>query len=271
MAPNLAPKEGPTCDRSLNVLKSRSASHVVVGVTNDLHVPSTETATHLQVAASSHESRPLEGERRTRMIIAEPNEVYRLGVKSLLADLEWAAVVGETVDEEGLEELLASIPVDLVLLDPGIARSSEADVHVIERVRALAPDVGVVVITDAPHAHVRNAIEMGADACLTKTAGGEELAAALRLVANGRRYIQAELLGPLLNGSPHDRPSPGLSTQQLTMLRLVAQGLRNKQIATEFGMSLTTVKSHLRLIYSQLAVSSRAEAAAAAVRLGIVQ
>ena len=206
-----------------------------------------------------------------RIIIADPNEVYRLGVKSLLADLDWATVVGETVDEEGLEHLLETTRADLVLLDLDIDRSSDNGIHVIECIRALGPDVGVVVVTDAPHGDIRRAIELGADACLLKTAGGEELAAALQMVANGRHYLQAELIGPLLNGAPHDGASPGLSGQQLTMLQLVSRGLKNKQIASEFNISMTTVKSHLRVIYSRLAVSNRAEAAAAAVRLGIIE
>ena len=202
-----------------------------------------------------------------RLIIADPNEVYRIGVKSLLADLDWATIAGEAVNEQELAELLRSGRADLVLLDPSIVPASDHDIQVIERIRALAPSIGVVVVTDAPHARIRRAIELGAAACLTKTAGGEELATALRLVTNGGNYVQAELIAPLLNGAPHE--SPSLSTQQLTILQLVSRGLKNKQIASEFGMSMTTVKSHLRLIYSLLAVSSRAEAAAAAVRLGI--
>jgi NarL family two-component system response regulator YdfI len=202
-----------------------------------------------------------------RLIIADPDEVYRIGVKSLLAHLDWATVVGEAVDEQGLAELLQSARADLVLLNPSIVQASDNDIQVIERIRALAPSIDMLVVTDAPHAHIRRAIELGA-ACLTKTAGGEELAAALRLVANGGNYVQAELIAPLLNGARHE--SPSLSTQQLTILQLVSRGFKNKQIASEFGMSVTTVKSHLRLIYSLLAVSSRAEAVAAAVRLGIV-
>ncbi len=237
---------------------------------NDLHVLTTETATQLPAAASSAESRPLERKRRVRLIIADPNELYRIGVKSLLADLDWATIVGEAVDVQALEQLLQSARADLVLLDPSTVRASDDDIHVIERVRALAPNVGVVVVTDAPHVSMRRAIELGANACLTKMAGGEELAAALRLVASGRHYIQADLIAPLLNGASHDGLSRTLSPQQLTILQLVSRGLKNKQIASEFGMSVTTVKSHLRLIYSLLAVSNRAEAAAAAVRLGIV-
>jgi DNA-binding NarL/FixJ family response regulator len=205
------------------------------------------------------------------MVIADANDVYRMGVKSLVSDLDCAGVVGEAVDMEGLERLLEAIRVDLVLLDPGIAPSLDDDVSVIERVRVLAPGVRVVVVTDAPVAHIRRAIELGANACLTKTAAAEELAAALRLAANGRSYIQPELIAPLLDGASHAGPPPALSRLQLTILQLVARGLKNKQIASESGMSVTTVKSHLRLIYSLLAVSNRVEAAAAAVRLGLVQ
>lgn len=204
------------------------------------------------------------------LIIADPNEVYRIGVKSLLADLDWAAVVGEAVDEQGLLQLLESARPDLVLLDPSVAEQSDPNIQIIERVRALAPDVKVVVVADVPETHIRRAIELGADACLAKAAGSQELAAALHLVANGRHYIQAELLGSLLDGGAADGPPPSLSTQQLTILQLLARGSRNNQIAREIGMSATTVKSHLRLIYSLLSVSSRAEAAAAAVRLGMV-
>jgi DNA-binding NarL/FixJ family response regulator len=243
---------------------------VVADAMNDLHVLTTATAKQLPATASSQGSRRLEEDRRVRLIIADPSEVYRIGVKSLLAHLDWVTVVGETVGEQGLEELLETARADLVLLEPSIAQTKDDEVRVIERVRALAPDVGLVVVINASHATMRRAIELGANACLTKTAGGEELAAALRLAANGRHYIQAELISPLLNGAPHTGLSPALSTQQLTILQLVSRGLKNEQIANEFGMSVTTVKSHLRLIYSLLAVSNRAQAAAAAVRLGIV-
>jgi DNA-binding NarL/FixJ family response regulator len=236
----------------------------------DLQATTTVTATQRPNAASSPEPLRVEEERGVRIVLADPNEVYRIGVKSLLADLGWATVAGETLDQQGLEELLERVEADMVLMDLSVAPAGSHDIHVIARVRALAPDVAVIVVTDAPHSDIRRAMELGADACLTKTAGREELAAALRLVANGRHYIQAELITPMLTDASGDGLSPAFSVQQLNILQLLSRGLRNKQIAQEFGISVTTVKSHLRLIYSLLAVSSRAEAAAAAVRLGIV-
>jgi DNA-binding NarL/FixJ family response regulator len=68
-----------------------------------------------------------------------------------------------------------------------------------------------------------------------------------------------------------NRPQERLSPQQVRILQLVTHGLGNKQVARELGISETTVKAQLRVIYSQLAASSRAEAVAAALRLGIVE
>ena len=128
----------------------------------------------------------------------------------------------------------------------------------------------IVVVTSAPVEQFRRAIELGADACLTKTAEAHELAAALRLVASGRQYIQADLAASLLNGASPTEQVPNFSTSQVTMLALVSQGKSNEQIAGALDMSVTTLKSHLRLIYSHLAASNRAEAVASAMRLRII-
>ena len=204
------------------------------------------------------------------MVIADPNEVYRMGVRSLVSDLSTADVVGEAVDVGELEEILETTRVDLVMVDPRIVRSVEHDVGVIERVKALVPEISVVVVTDAPIEQFRRAIELGVNACLTKTAEAHELTAALRLVASGRYYIQADLVASLLEAASQIEQVPSFSTNQVTMLELASQGQSNEQIARALHMSVTTLKSHLRLIYSHLAASNRAEAVASAVRLGII-
>lgn len=204
-----------------------------------------------------------------RVIIADPNDLYRAGVKSVLAGRAWAEVVGEAGDEEALVDLLEATRPDMVLLDPGIANGSDSET--VAQVRRLVPDARVVVVTDATNGHIRRIVQSGADGCLLKAAGAEELTAALRLIADGHQYVQAALVGLLLGGGSSDGRSARLSAQHVEILRLVSRGLKNKQVAREFGMSMTSLKSHLRLIYAHLDVSSRVEAAAAAVRLGIVQ
>ena len=206
-----------------------------------------------------------------RLILADDQQVYREGVKSLLADNEWVDIVGEADDDVALLELLASVAANAVLLDPGI--SAGAGIQIVERMRDLVPDLRVVIITRLDdHAHVKKAIESGADGYLLRTIDSYELATALRMVADGHHYIQAELVNTLVDPPAtsldrlRERPLP----QQLRILQLVTQGLKNKQIATDLGISETTVKSQLRVIYSHLEASSRAEAVAAALRLGIV-
>jgi DNA-binding NarL/FixJ family response regulator len=237
----------------------------------NVDIVSTDTPQRRAASLQSLMSRPSEDDTRVRLIVADPNEIYRIGVRSLLDSLDWVAVIGEAADEPGLTALLRTAGADLVLLDPRIARSNGDEAHVIERVRALAPDVRVVVVTDASREQIVTSIELGASGCVIRAADGEEVVAALQLVAQGRHYIQPDLIGPLLNRRPPNRQSAGLSAQQLGMLRLVSRGLKNRELASAFDVSLTTVKSQLRLIYAHLGVSSRAEAAAAAVRLEIVE
>ena len=215
-----------------------------------------------------------------RLIIAYDEEVYREGVTSLLADFEWIEVVGEADNGAALLELLESVAPEAVLLDPGI--SDEPGLQLVEKVRAVAPEVRVLVIAVDDHIHMREAIELGVAAYLLKSSSAHELATALRMVADGHHYIQAELVTTYIQAEPVDSPGDPsaapprplrdrLSAEQLTILRFVIQGLRNKQVARELGISETTLKSHLRVIYSQLDASSRVEAVAAALRLGVVE
>ena len=207
-----------------------------------------------------------------RLIIAHDEEIYREGVKSVLADFEWIAVVGEAGNAVALFELLDLVETDAVLLDLGI--STGTCLQVVERVLALAPEVRLVIVA-APDDHtlVRKTIELGADGCLLKSAGSQELATALRMVTDGRHYIQAELVNTLVDPSLESvsRLCDGMSPDQLRILQLVADGLKNKQVAIELGISETTVKSNLRVLYSKLDASSRAHAVAVALRLGIVE
>jgi len=207
-----------------------------------------------------------------RLILADDQPVYREGVKSLLANSEWVDIVGEADDEVALLELLECGVASAVLLDPGI--SGGAGIHIIERMRDLVPELRVVIITGLDdHAHVKKAIESGVEGYLLRSIDAYEIATALRMVADGHHYIQAELVNTLVDPSAasldrlRERPSP----QQLRILQLVTQGLTNKQIARGLGISETTVKSQLRVIYSRLDASSRAEAVATALRLGIVE
>jgi DNA-binding NarL/FixJ family response regulator len=205
-----------------------------------------------------------------RMIVAHPNDVYRLGVRSIMSGLDSGVIVEEAADMAVLQELLDTVKPDVIVVDALIANTLGTDSSLVDIVRASAPHVGVILIVDADDPGIERAIEQGVDACLMRTAGVQEFAAALRVVGAGGHYIQADLIGVLMNGMRAARPTARLTARQVTMIGLVSRGYSNTQIASELGTSLTSVKSDLKLIYSQLDVSNRAEAAAAAVRFGVV-
>lgn len=205
------------------------------------------------------------------MIITDDHRLFREGLKLILAGVEGVEVVGEVGDGLALFELLETVPVEVVLLDLGMAQMS--GFGVLERLRDQFPEVKALVLSmhDEP-SYVRRAIELGAVGYLLKSAGKDELVRALRLVAEGYPYIQAELVGALvepLNGTQNGQ-SPRLTPRHREILRLLTEGLENKQIARQLGVSETTVKSHLRVIYARLEATSRAEAVAVALRLGLV-
>lgn len=206
-----------------------------------------------------------------RLIITDDHRLFREGLKMILAGIEGIEIVGESGDGVALIKLLETVGADVVLLD--LEMSPMRGFQVLELLRDEFPDVKALVLSMHDEAsYVARAVELGAAGYLLKIVGKAELVRALRTVAEGNPYIQGELAFALVegpNGTPGE-PAPRLSRRQNEILQLLTQGLENKQIARQLGVSETTVKSHLRVIYAQLEASSRAEAVAVALRLGLV-
>lgn len=208
-----------------------------------------------------------------RVVIADDHRIVREGIGLMLADTDDVEIVGEAEDGAALLALLEETLVDVVLLDvrmPGLS-----GLEVLERLADIAPDTKVVVLSmhDEP-GYVARAIELGASGYLLKNTSREELIRALRLVAAGGSYLQGELAGALvdrISGRAEGASITPLSPRAMDVLRLLALGYENKQIARELGISIATVKTHLKALYSQLEVSGRAEAVAVALRLGLIE
>jgi DNA-binding NarL/FixJ family response regulator len=204
------------------------------------------------------------------LMVAAEQELFREGVKSVLAQIDWIDLVGEAGDEYTLIDLLQGITTDAVILDCGI--SNGVDIHVVERVREMVPGVKVLVLAANPDhldGSVRKAIELGCHGFLLKNIGGDELVRALGMVAEGHHYIQGELIPRLVHRA--DGPQARLSHADLMVLQHVAKGLGNGEIATLIGVSETTLKSRLRFIYAELDASTRVEAVATALRGGLIE
>jgi len=213
------------------------------------------------------------------MMKAEPTVDRRIGV--LIVDdhvtvLEGlAAIIGRQPDmrvvaegSNGVEavELWKQHRPAITLLD---LRMPHLDgVGAIERIRAIDPNARVIVLTTFDtDTDIFRAIKTGAKGYLLKDARREDLLDCLRRVHAGETCIPAGLAMKLANGLSND----SLTGRELEVLQLLARGKSNKEIGSSLYISETTVKSHLRSIFSKLNVLSRTEALTAASRRGLVQ
>ena len=206
-----------------------------------------------------------------RIVIADDHRVVREGIAYMLSEETDIEFVGEADRGEALIELLDDQPVDVVLLDVRMPGMSGFDV--LEQISSAMPQVRVLMLSmhDQP-SYVRRAVELGAAGYLLKNTGRDELLRAIRAVADGGVYLQGELMEPLVADMSAGTAAPGrLSPRERQVLQLVANGYENKQIATELGLSEATVKSYLRGIFERLEVTSRAEAVAVGLRLGVIE
>ncbi len=206
-----------------------------------------------------------------RVVVTDDHRVVREGLRYMLNDAPGIDVVGEAESGEELLALVATEVVDVVLLDVRMPGMSGLDV--LERLAKTAPRVRVLMLSmhDQP-AYVRRAIELGAAGYVLKSAGRDELLTALQVAAEGGTYLPGELMEPLAASmAGRTRPSGKLSPREHQVLQLVANGYENKQIATELDLSEATVKTYLRGVFERLEVSSRAEAVAVGLRLGVIE
>lgn len=206
-----------------------------------------------------------------RVVLTDDHKVVRDGLRWMLSGEDDVEIVGEAASGEQLIALLATTATDVVLLDVRMPGMSGLDALAV--IGKEAPDVKVIVLSmhDEP-AYVRRAVELGAAGYLLKNADREVILDALRAVHAGHAYVQSDLTGTLLNSiSGKERTATVLSPRELEVLSLVSQGFENKQIATSLGISEATVKTHLKGVFARLDVSSRAEAVATGLRLGLIE
>ncbi len=194
---------------------------------------------------------------RIRLLLADDHAITREGTRRLLEvepDLE---VIGEAVNGEEALRLAEELRPDIVVLD--ISMPGLNGVQVSEVLRREFPEIRVVILTGYDsEQYARALVRLGVQGFLSKAASSEELVRALLAVRDGNTYFQpmiAEMLGGGANQSPDDEPTP----REMEVLRLVAEGLRNKEIARRLCTSDRTVQFHLGNLFSKLNAGSRTE------------
>ncbi|MFD4655564.1 response regulator [Kitasatospora sp. NPDC058444] len=203
-----------------------------------------------------------------RLLIVDDHPIVRDGLRGAFANSPEFEVVGEAGNGAEALDLVAELKPGLVLMD---LRMPVMDgVTAIQRLSESAPEVRVLVLTTFDTDNdVLPAIEAGATGYLLKDAPTEELLRAARVAARGDAMLSPTITKRLMDRVR--RPSLGvLSARELEVMRLVAHGSSNKEVAGKLFITEASVKTHLLRIYDKLGVRDRAGAVGEAFRRGLV-
>lgn len=203
------------------------------------------------------------------IVIADDHDVVRAGLRLLLDAQEGLEVVAEAGDLELAQQRLAAHRPRVLLLDVNLPDGSS--LPAIPRLREISAETSIVVLTMENTLEVaREALRSGATGFVLKEAAQSELITAVRMAAEGRTYLDPELGARLATEGPGSRSAPDeLSQRELEVLRLIARGHTNAEIATQLFLSVRTVESHRAHIQHKTGRSSRAELVAYARELGV--
>lgn len=207
-----------------------------------------------------------------RILIAEDHAIVRKGVRSLLSLEPDMQVVGEAANGRQAVEQVGLLEPDVILMD--LVMPEMDGIQAIQQIKEKDPKAKVLVLTSfATDDKVFPAIKAGALGYLLKDSDPAELVTAIRQVNAGECPLSPLIARKVLQEmSLVDRRPPAsqaLSEREVEVLRLVAQGKSNKQIADELILSLGTVRAHLSNILSKLHLASRTQATLYALREGL--
>ncbi|MGH3363901.1 MAG: response regulator [Nocardioidaceae bacterium] len=206
------------------------------------------------------------------MAVVDNEELFRRGLTMLLALEDGIEVVGEARDGVAATELAAATAPDVILMDVRMPKGSGIEACL--AIKEVAPVVRIIMLTVSDEeADLYDAVKNGASGYLLKDSSIDEVAQAIRVVAEGQSLISPSMAVKLLDefkqmtrSERQQVPTPRLTDRELEVLKLVAQGLNNREIAKRLFISENTVKNHVRNILEKLQLHSRMEAVMYAVR-----
>lgn len=203
------------------------------------------------------------------ILIADDHPVVRDGLRGMLESQADFEVIGEAADGDQAIKKVAELKPDIVLMD---LRMPEVDgVTAIREIKGSQPETQILVLTTYDSdADILPAIEAGANGYLLKDSSREELYGAIRATARGDTVL-APTVAARLVGQMRAPAEERLSSRELEVLQLVAEGASNKDIASRLHISQATVKSHLIHIFGKLGVSDRTAAVTVALQRGIMR
>jgi DNA-binding NarL/FixJ family response regulator len=206
-----------------------------------------------------------------RVLVVDDHDVFRGGLSRLLAE-QGFEVVGQAADGEQALGVAEQLVPDVIVMDLSLPGMS--GIETTRRLATTVPQSRVLVLTiSVSDAHVKDAIVAGASGYLLKDASIDEIGSGIRAAAAGESVISPRIATKLLdhvratssNGND-DETGAQLSKREIEILRLMAEGKENKEIAQELYISPQTVKNHISNILTKLQIENRIQAAVYAVR-----
>ncbi|OYO10004.1 DNA-binding response regulator [Enemella evansiae] len=197
-----------------------------------------------------------------RVVVADDQALVREGIVTVLSLAEGIEVVGQAGDGAQAVRLVRETVPEVVLMDlrmpvlDGVAATAE--------ILAALPKTRVLVLTTfADDASIKGALDAGACGYLTKDASGSEVVAAVQAAAAGRTPLDTRIAGRVVAGLPDAEPRslrdrfPELTDREAEVLRLIAEGRTNPEIAADLVLGVSTIKSHVNAIFAKLGVADR--------------
>ena len=213
-------------------------------------------------------------EERLRVLIVDDHALFRRGLQMVLKQEPDLDVVGEAGDGVEAVEKAQELMPDVVLMD--VRMPGQSGIKATEQIRELLPHVKILMLTISDEeADLYDAIKAGASGYLLKEISIDDVAEAVRSVWHGQSRISPSMASKLLTefaamskraDERQQLPAPRLTDREMDVLKLVAQGLNNRDIARDLFISENTVKNHIRNILEKLHLHSRMEAVVYAVR-----
>ncbi len=200
-----------------------------------------------------------------RLLLVDDHAVMRAGTRRILEDEPDLRVVGEAGDGDEALRLADEVAADVMLLD--VSMPTLDGVSACRQLRVQHPELRICVLTGyESDTFVRALDRLGVDGYLLKSAGPDELVSTIRGVASGERVF-CEPATRMLEGAAADE-NAAPTAKELEVLRAVARGMRNRDIAQDLNMSVNTVEFHLKNLFTKLGAVSRADAVMRAQRRG---
>lgn len=246
-------------------------TRVLVRIPYASHTHATSPGTDIPLFAEDMPAATTPADEVVRVLVVDGQSVTRAGLHRLLESYAGLQVVGQAADGvQAVSETLELGP-QVVLMDAQLPNGQSLEA--LRQIKQLNLDTRVLLLSTLDREeYLYETLRAGADGYVLKDIAPDELAQAVRAVARGEVLIQPQLAGRLLSrvGKRGTVPNDALTTRELEVLRLLARGMRNKEIASRLFVSERTVNFHLANIYQKLNVSGRTEALSRALEQGLI-